>query len=234
MLRFLQPVEAISRLYKASLKLTSPKILNNSASSLRIASRAVPSTPCCWHTRDVNCVKISSDGTLLGSAGMETHISVIKGTNPVLGNDGRVLVSDLSDGSLLHELVHPGANVNALAWLRSESYRRLACGCSNGMVVIWDFSLKGSCKKTIYRQFGDEVDMLDYDTVSNRLLVALSNSVTICDLCLTKLEPMGGNGTYQCESGIGGIGFVASGSRCIVTLPKERKMCELSLSSVAR
>jgi hypothetical protein len=36
---------------------------------MQILPRPMPVKECCWHKRDVNCVKNSSDGVLIASAG---------------------------------------------------------------------------------------------------------------------------------------------------------------------
>ncbi|PVF93909.1 hypothetical protein CPB86DRAFT_72722 [Serendipita vermifera] len=174
----------------------------------QITQRPIPKIPHYWHKRGINNVKISPDGTLIASA----------------SEHRRVLVSDASSGDVLYELHHVEC-VHALCWLRPGPRWCLASGCKYGNVTFFTFGKEGQVVRETYRQFSDLVRMLEFDRVFDRLLVCLTDSITICNLGLE--DPASGDNrdmTYVCTSEIGGVGFLTGGNRCVLTVPKESKM----------
>ncbi|PVF91646.1 hypothetical protein CPB86DRAFT_719073 [Serendipita vermifera] len=171
--------------------------------------RPIPNNARHWHRHNVNCVKISLDGTLIASA----------------GNDGRVLVSDIASGNLLHEIVYKMAvRINCVVWLRTHRYRRLAAGCSDGSIFTYSLGPKWRCRMKLYRKFSEEVEMLEYDAMSERALVAFRDALSICKFQSTEQHGIPEPNILTLDSEVGGIGFVASGARCLATLPQENSM----------
>ncbi|PVF90963.1 hypothetical protein CPB86DRAFT_720332, partial [Serendipita vermifera] len=165
----------------------------------------VPTSTCCWHRRDVNSVRFSSDGKFIASA----------------ADDHRVLISDISTKQKLHDLIHDHAEVNAIVWLRRmHDSHRLATGTRNGIINLWELKTKSRHNKSLFREFNGEVRMLEYSMALDRLLVVFNTHIFICSLELCKEEDL----YYHFDQKIGGAGFLTPGIRCIVTVPKQQKM----------
>ena len=68
--------------------------------------------------------------------------------------------------------------------------------------------------------------MLDYDLASEKLLVVLKNSCAMVDLNQgsSRAENLQEDSFYDCSSTVGGIGFLAFGARCVVSVPHARHL----------
>jgi hypothetical protein len=190
--------------------------------------RPVPNTACCWHKGDINCVQISTDGFLIASAGERFH-DHSSGPNLLisltgLGDDGRILVSDTTSGNILYKLEYKNAKINAIIWLQSVLYPQLAGGCSDGTIIVWKLIPGQRPEMKIHRTFIFEVEMLEYDFASDSVLVAFRDALGMCSLQLSEKSDMPENAIYKFDTEIGGIGILASGTKCIATLPGEKSM----------
>ncbi|KAG9055262.1 hypothetical protein FS842_002690 [Serendipita sp. 407] len=177
--------------------------------------RPLPTSACCWHRRDVNCVKISSSGRFVASA----------------ADDYRVLISDLVTGRLLYELAHDEACINSLMWLHQQvPHLRLVTGSGNGSVTIWTLHPNGGCTQTILIRLKEEIDHLEYDVATDKLLLAFGSflmvtpSQTPLDTIKAEHNPL------DCSEQIGGAAFLASGTKCLVTLPDRHAIVVLRIN----
>ncbi|PVF91105.1 hypothetical protein CPB86DRAFT_720063 [Serendipita vermifera] len=174
--------------------------------------RPIPNSGCCWHKADVNCVQISADGTLIASA----------------GDDGRILVSDTASGDILYRLKHREIKINCIFWLQSSFHPQLVGGCSNGSIIIWELYPKGRYKAEVRQDFGLEVEMLEYDFTSDKMLVGFHDAVAFCKLQSNEGVCIGEDRIFNFDTEVGGIGILASGNRCVATLSREKSIAFLT------
>jgi WD40 repeat protein len=177
------------------------------------------------HKGDINCVKITSDGALVASAGKPVPKIVNIKAYIHSGMDRRIIISDLRNGSLLFELPLPAQCANALAWLgEGANGRHLAAGCDDGSLIVWSLSRdhRHSCR--LVQKYPSEVVLLQYDLAANLMLAAFDHFCILFDLEGENDPQYDADTSFDCRSDIGGIGFLNSGSSCIASAPGLSKL----------
>jgi hypothetical protein len=66
--------------------------------------------------------------------------------------------------------------------------------------------------------------MLEYDPILERVLIAFRGGLGLCSLRSKNGNDISEPTIYSFDSEVGGIGFVASGARCLATQPQESSM----------
>lgn len=186
---------------------------NDDKQSKSIMPRPIPEKASFWHKENVSCVKITLDGLFVASA----------------GGDHRIIISDLSSGKVRYHINTWPHLVKAMVWLgKGEHGRRLVAGYDNGMIISWSLAQKGTFKKEFTCRYPTSISLLDYDLASDRILLAQEKTCSV--LNLKKPSEFISEG-FDCEGTIGGLGFLAFGSRCLVSVPRTRHLLFLSLQA---
>lgn len=111
--------------------------------------------------------------------------------------------------------------VNALAWIsEAEDRYTLAAGCGDGTARVWNinsYRAKEICRRT----YDEQVERMEYSDLSQRLFIAYNKSVALWTVGEDRGEE---SHHFHCEEGVGGMGILTSGSVCVLSQPRTKRL----------